>query len=107
MEMQGLIRELLGRVHVVCVIVITFTVFVGMFLFIPDVIGCSGIPTASSSLLFFGCIGRGEVVNVYMYFVVKTEKRVCSRIIWFLEFVRKSRSRSCSVCLGPRLRSER
>lgn len=29
MEMQGLIRELLGRVHVVCVIVITFTVFVG------------------------------------------------------------------------------
>lgn len=86
MEMQGLIRELLGRVHVVCVIVITFTVFVGMFLFIPDVIGCSGFPTASSSLLFFGCIGRGEVVNVYMYFVVKTEKRVCSRIIWFLEF---------------------
>lgn len=46
MEMQGLIRELLGRVHVVCVIVITFTVFVGMFLFIPDVIGCSGFPTA-------------------------------------------------------------
>lgn len=45
MEMQGLIRELLGRVHVVCVIVITFTVFVGMFLFIPDVIGCSGFPT--------------------------------------------------------------
>lgn len=23
---------------------------------------------------------------VDMYFVVKTEKRVCSRIIWFLEF---------------------
>lgn len=65
MEMQGLIRELLGRVHVVCVIVITFTVFVGMFLFIPDVIGCSGFPTALPRPSFSGCIGRGEVVNVY------------------------------------------